>query len=35
MKEKSHRSGGSFYVKEPQTRINWEFLATLTINSLY
>ena len=34
-KEKSHLDGGSFYVKIPQTRMKWEFLTTLTINSLY
>ena len=34
-KEKSHLDGGSFYVKEPKTRMKWELLAILTINSLY
>ena len=34
-KEKSHLDGGSFYVKAPQTRMKWEFLTILTINSLY
>ena len=35
LKEKSHLFGGSFYVKEPKTRMKWELLAILTINSLY
>ena len=34
-KEKSHLDGGSFYVKTPQTRMKWELLTILTINSLY
>lgn len=34
-KEKSRRDGGSFYIKEPQTRMKWEFLTILTIISLY
>ena len=35
LKEKSHLCGGSFYVKNLETRMKWEFLETLTINSLY
>lgn len=34
-KEKSHPCGGSFYVKNPQSRIKWELLEILTINLLY
>ncbi len=34
-KEKSHLDGGSFYVKTPKTRMKWELLTILTINSLY
>ena len=34
-KEKSPLDGGSFYVKTPKTRMKWELLTILTINSLY
>ena len=34
-KEKSHLDGDSFYVKTLQTRMKWELLTILTINSLY
>ena len=34
-KEKSHLDGGSFYAKTPKTRMKWELLTILTINSLY
>jgi len=35
LQSESHLDGGSFYVKTPQTRMKWELLTILTINSLY